>query len=220
MIASSMIEGHHGLSLENDTLTFTSNIHPTIRAVLHTSGLLSEVKSFVFVASSHYPPAQGDLTLLFQNLPSLRYLTVSGLPKMILPRITKALGLLPPGSSTALPDVPPCPLLATIDFLYYAILGHLEDDFPRADGSGPDDKIQVDGTPIYLLAQDRAKRGYPLERVVVERCRQEHLPLIEKHVKDVLCVERGVDWPLGHYERSILREEYKRTRGVRKQLTD
>ncbi|KAJ2930737.1 hypothetical protein H1R20_g6363, partial [Candolleomyces eurysporus] len=219
LIASSLIEGCHALELENDTLTLTSNIDPIVRAVLLNSGLLSDVEDFVFVSSSHYPPSTGDFTLIFQNLPSLRRLTVSGIPRTILPRITKALGLLPPDTTVpiALQDAPPCPLLVSIDVLYFAIQRHLDDDSPQPEGS---EKAEVDGSLIAMLASDRVNRGYPLERVVVERCRQEHLTWVEKHVKDVLNVNRWVDWDLGFYERSILKEGYRRTKGTRRLLTD
>ncbi|KAJ2915981.1 hypothetical protein MD484_g4434, partial [Candolleomyces efflorescens] len=228
MISSSLIEGHFGLSLEDDTLTFTSNIDLDICAILYTSGLLSDVQSFVMVESSRYPIPHRGLNFLFKNLPSLRSLTISGVPKAIIPWVVRAFQLLPskPMSLAALleAEAPPCPLLDTIAFLDFSIVGHWGADSPRSDGGvgQPISEEQVDGTLISRLAEDRAKRGCPLRRVVVERCEEQHLRLIAKCVKDVISVYRGVDWPLGHFERSILRDELKRTKGpgVKKHLTD
>ncbi|KAF5335571.1 hypothetical protein D9611_012118 [Ephemerocybe angulata] len=189
----------HCFMLTPDTVTYTSNIGFT--DLLETSALGS-VEEFSLITHEHHPSIE-DLQVLFNALPALRRISVSEDmrdPAMV-HRLGHVLGMNTDGIS--------CPLLEGIEVLHYPASGD-PDDFPKSE----DDALAADGSMVALLCEERMTKGYPIGKVTIERCREEHVGWLKETVKEVLSTKRWKGYPGGYHEQSVLGEMTERTRNL------
>lgn len=201
MVSSKDLDWWRAFALEDHTLTITTKLDVDIRATMITSGVLSGVEDLVLVLLPPYPCLL-ELKSLFESLPSLRHIAVSGPIRgsVLLSNVTNALGLRPsrhPSVVSAGDGSLSNFLLESLSFLYYD---------PSRLPQTEDDDIQVDGTMVALLAEERARRGVPLRQVVIERCRDEHLGWIQEHVTSVASIKRWEGYPGDYHEKLILKK--------------
>ncbi|KAJ3542667.1 hypothetical protein NMY22_g3426 [Coprinellus aureogranulatus] len=151
VVASKEVDQWQAFGLEGEVVTVTTSIEPDLLSEFFASGLL--------ISWPAYLP--------------LRHIAVSGpiRASILVPQMVNALGLAPnkQGSPFTQGDLP-SPLLESLSFLYYD---------PELLPQSEEDEMQVDGTMIALLAEERARRGAPLRQVIVERCCEDHLEWLQ-----------------------------------------
>lgn len=96
MVSSKGFDWWRAFALEDDTLTITTKLDAHIRAAMITPGVLLDVEDLVLVSLPPYPSLL-EFQTLFESLPSLRHISISGPTRgsILVSNVVNALGLRP-----------------------------------------------------------------------------------------------------------------------------